>query len=83
MYPYKSIITLYESGIPIENIAFQLDLDIREVIDAIEKMQVIDKEKEDSVLQASKVPKLGMLLIDPVFNINSQSKMLKKECGIN
>lgn len=78
MHPYKSIITLHESAIPIENIAFQLDLDIKEVIDVIEKMQVIDKEKEDSVLQASKVPKLGMLLIDPVFNINSAIKDAQK-----
>jgi adenylate cyclase len=78
MHPYKSIITLHESGIPIENIAFQLDLDIKEIIDAIEKMQVIDKEKEDLVLQASKLPKLGMLLIDPVFNINSAIKDAQK-----
>jgi class 3 adenylate cyclase len=71
MHPCKSIVTLHESGIPIENIAFQLDLNIKEVTDIIENIRIVDKEKEDSVLQASKVPKLGMLLIDPVFNIDS------------
>jgi len=71
IYPYKSVITLHESGIPTEIIALQLDLDIKEVTNTIKNLQIVNKEKEDAVLQASEVSKLGMLLIDPVFDIES------------
>ena len=71
IHPDKTIITLYESNIPLETIAFQLDLSIKEVYDKIKEYQMIDKGKEKSILQASKVPKLGMLLLDTVFDIES------------
>lgn len=83
MYPYKSIITLQESGIPIETIAFQLDLDIKEVTSIIDNIRNADKKKEVSVRRASKVSKLGMLLIDPVFDIDAAIKDAQKRTWYN
>ncbi len=74
IHPDKTIITLYESNIPIESIALQLDLSDKEVYDKIKEHQIMNKDKEESILQASKVPKLGMLLIDTVFDTESAIK---------
>ena len=52
IHPDKTIITLYESNIPLETIAFQLDLSIKEVYDKIKENQMIKKGKEKSILQA-------------------------------
>jgi hypothetical protein len=82
IHPNKTIISLYESNIPVENIALQLDLSIEEINDAIKRYQNINKAKEESILQASKIPKLGMLLVETVLILNPQFKMLKKEHGI-
>ncbi len=49
IHPNKTIITLYESNIPLEIIALQLDLSIEEVNDTIKKYQEINKAKEESV----------------------------------
>ena len=68
---YKSVIALYESNIPVEFIALQLDLNINDVENIIKDFQNTITEKEEAVIQASKSSKLGMLLIDPVFNIDS------------
>ncbi len=48
IHPNKTIITLYESNIPLEIIALQLDLSIEEVNDTIKKYQEINKAKEES-----------------------------------
>ncbi|VFJ13549.1 adenylate/guanylate cyclase domain-containing protein [Candidatus Nitrosocosmicus franklandus] len=74
IHPHKTIISLYESNIPVETIALQLDLSIEEINDAICKYQEINKVKEESVIQVSKVPKLGMLLVETVFDIESAIK---------
>ena len=83
IHPDKTIITLYESYIPLETIAFQLDLSIKEVYDKIKEYQIIDKGKEKSILQASKVPKLGMLLLDTVFDIESAIKDAQQRTWYN
>ena len=67
----KSVIFLYESDIPVEIIALQLDLEINEVLNIIKDFQNTITEKKEAVIKASKTSKLGMLLIDPVFNIDS------------
>jgi len=67
----KSVISLYESDIPVEIIAIQLDLEINEVLNIIKDFQNTITERKEAVIQASKTSKLGMLLIDPVFNIDS------------
>lgn len=69
IHPNKTIISLYESNIPVETISLQLDLSIKEINDVINRYQHINKAKEESIIQASKVPKLGMLLVDTVFDI--------------
>ena len=83
IHPNKTIITLYESNIPLEIIALQLDLSIEEVNDTIKQYQEINKAKEESVLQASKVSKLGMLLVDTVFNIESAIKDAQERTWYN
>jgi class 3 adenylate cyclase len=79
----KTIITLYESNIPLETIAFQLDLSIKEVSAKIREYQMIDKGKEKSILEASKVPKLGMLLLDTVFDTESAIKDAQQRTWYN
>ena len=79
----KTILSLYESDIPLETIAFQLDLSIKEVSDKIKEYQMIDKGKEKSILEASKVPKLGMLLLDTVFDIESAIKDAQQRTWYN
>ena len=79
----KTILRLYESDIPLETIAFQLDLSIKEVSDKIKEYQMIDKGKEKSILEASKVPKLGMLLLDTVFDIESAIKDAQQRTWYN
>ncbi|HET6590541.1 MAG TPA: adenylate/guanylate cyclase domain-containing protein [Candidatus Nitrosocosmicus sp.] len=79
----KTIITLFDSNIPLETIAFQLDLSIKEVSDKIEEYQSIDKGKEKSILEASKVPKLAMLLLDTVFDIESAIKDAQRRTWYN
>jgi adenylate cyclase len=71
IHPNKTIITLYESNIPLEINALQLNLSIEEVNDTIKKYQEINKDKEESLIQASKIFKLGILLVDTVFDIES------------
>jgi adenylate cyclase len=83
IHPNKTIISLYESNIPVETIALQLDLSIEEINDAIRKYQDIIKSKEESILQASKVPKLGMLLVDTVFDTKSAIRDAQKRTWYN
>lgn len=83
IHPNKTIISLYESNIPVETIALQLDLSIEEIKAAIVTYRDINKAKEESVLQASKVPKLGMLLLDTVFDIESAIKDAQKRTWYN
>ncbi|HET6590195.1 MAG TPA: adenylate/guanylate cyclase domain-containing protein [Candidatus Nitrosocosmicus sp.] len=83
IHPNKTIISLYESNIPVETIALQLDLSIEEIKAAIGTYRDINKAKEESVLQASKVPKLGMLLLDTVFDIESAIKDAQKRTWNN
>ena len=71
IHPNKTIITLYESNIPVETIALQLDLSIKDVDETLKEYHNSNKAKEESFLQASKISKLGMLLVDTVFDINS------------
>jgi len=74
IHPDKTIITLYESNIPIETIALQPDLSITEVIEKIKEHNAISNDKEESIIRVSKVPKLGMLLIDTIFDTESAIK---------
>ncbi|MDN5845805.1 MAG: adenylate/guanylate cyclase domain-containing protein [Candidatus Nitrosocosmicus sp.] len=55
----------------------------QEVYEKIKEHQIINKEKEESILQASKVPKLGMLLVDTVFDTESAIKDAQKRTWYN
>ena len=83
IHPDKTIITLYESNIPIETIALQLDLITQEVTDKIKEYHIVSKDKEESIIQASKVPKLGMLLIDTIFDTESAIRDAQKRTWYN
>jgi adenylate cyclase len=83
IHPNKTIISLYESNIPVETIALQLDLSIKEVNDTINRYRDINKAKEESVLRVSKVPKLGMLLVDTVFDVESAIQDAQKRTWYN
>ncbi|MGD9671935.1 MAG: adenylate/guanylate cyclase domain-containing protein [Candidatus Nitrosocosmicus sp.] len=83
IHPDKTIITLYESNIPIETIALQLDLSITEVIEKIKEYNAISNDKEESIIRVSKVPKLGMLLIDTIFDTESAIKDAQKRTWYN
>ena len=83
IHPDKTIITLYESNIPIETIALQLDLSTQEVTDKIKEYHIVSKDKEESIIQASKVPKLGMLLIDTIFDTESAIRDAQKRTWYN
>jgi adenylate cyclase len=83
IHPNKTIISLYESNIPVETIALQLDLSIKEVNDTISRYRDIIKAKEESVLRVSKVPKLGMLLVDTVFDVESAIQDAQKRTWYN
>jgi adenylate cyclase len=56
---------------PLKFIVLKRDLNINDVVYNIKDFQNTITEKEGAVIQASKSSKLGMLLIDPVFNIDS------------
>jgi len=83
IHPNKTIITLYESNIPFETIALQLDLSIEEVKDTISKYQKSNNDKENSIIKASKIPKLGMLLVDTVFDTESAVRDAQKRTWYN
>jgi adenylate cyclase len=83
IHPNKTIISLYESNIPVETIALQLDLSIEEVNDTINSYLDINKVKEESVLRASKVPKLGMFLVETVFDVESAINEAQKRTWYN
>jgi GTP cyclohydrolase III len=83
IHPDKTIITLYESNIPIETIALQLDLSPKEVYGKIKEYHILSKEKEESIIHASKVPKLGMLLVETVFDTQSPIREAQKRTWYN
>ncbi|MDQ2684216.1 MAG: adenylate/guanylate cyclase domain-containing protein [Thermoproteota archaeon] len=58
-------------------------MSIKEINDAINRYRQINKAKEESILQASKVPKLGMLLVDTVFDIESAIKDAQQRTWYN
>jgi adenylate cyclase len=78
LYPYQTILDLYESGIPSEVIASQLDINIGDVTDTLRKIQSEDKRKDASVLHASQAPKMGMPDLVNIFDTESAIKDTQK-----
>ncbi len=69
LYPYQTIINLNESGISPAVIALQLDLSIDDVKNTLRTNQIIDKRKEESIIEASDTTKIGMLSLYSIFDI--------------
>ncbi len=83
LYPYQAILDLYESGISCEVIASQLDINIGDVADTLRNVKSENERKDESILEASQTPKIGMIDLDNVFDIdnaikNTQSRIWKK-----
>ncbi len=78
LYQHQTIINLYESGISPEFIAYQLDANPNDVFITLKNMQVDNKRKEKSVSDASLIPKIGMIYLDFVFDVESAIKDAQK-----
>jgi adenylate cyclase len=74
----QTIINLYESGIPPDVIASQLDINTVDVMDTLTNRKEDLKRKEKSVMDISLKPKMGMIYLDSVFNIESAIKDSQK-----
>ncbi len=71
LYQRQTIINLYECGISPEVIAYQLDADQTDVIDTLKRIHADNKRKEKSISDASLLPKMGMVYLDSVFDMES------------
>lgn len=71
LYQRQTIINLNECGISPEVIAYQLDVTPPDVIDTLEKINADNRRKEKSISDASLLPKMGMIYLDSVFDIES------------
>ncbi|MEJ7640729.1 MAG: adenylate/guanylate cyclase domain-containing protein [Candidatus Nitrosocosmicus sp.] len=78
LYQHQTIINLYESGISPEVIAYQLDASPNDVIITLKNIQVDNKRKEKSISDASLIPKIGMIYLDSVFDVESAIKDAQK-----
>jgi hypothetical protein len=73
-YQQQTILNLYNSGIPLDIIALQLDIS-QDVVDKIIK-SIIKEETRKKVVakQLSDTPSLGMFYLDAVIDIDSAIK---------
>lgn len=78
LYQRQTIINLYECGISPEVIAYQLDADETDVIDTLKEIHADNERKERSISDASLIPKMGMVYLDSVFDIESAIKDTQK-----
>ncbi len=78
LFQNQTIINLYESGIPPDVIASQLDVKTVDVMDTLANRQKDIKRKEKSVMDESLTPKMGMIYLDSVFDVESAIKETQK-----
>ncbi len=71
LYQRQTIINLYECGISPDVIAYQLDSNPTDVISTLKSLKTDKKRKERSISDASSIPKIGMIYLDSVFDIES------------
>jgi len=74
----QTIINLYESGISPDVIASQLDINTVDVMDTLTNRKEISQRKEKSVMNVSLTPKIGMIYLDSVFDVESAIKDSQK-----
>jgi adenylate cyclase len=73
-YQQQTILNLYNSGIPIEIIAGQVNLSEDKVQNIIEKADAEEKRKKVAATQAANAPSLGLFYLDSVIDIESDIK---------
>src|SRR5215212_9125456 len=78
LFQNQTIVNLYESGIPPDVIASQLDVKTVDVMDTLTNRQKDIERKEKSVMDASSTPKIGMIHLDSVFDVESAIKETQK-----
>jgi adenylate cyclase len=77
-YPYQTILNLHESRISPDIIASQLDISKDDVIDVLKDIQIDNRNKEKSIVDASLSPELEMLNSNSNFDIESSIKDTQK-----
>jgi adenylate cyclase len=78
LFQNQTIVNLYESGIPPDVIASQLDVKTVDVMDTLTNRKKDIERKEKSVMDASSTPKIGMIHLDSVFDVESAIKETQK-----
>lgn len=73
-YQQQTILNLYNSGIPIEIIAGQVNLSEDKVQNIIEKAAAEERRKKVAATQAANAPSLGLFYMDTVIDIESDIK---------
>jgi adenylate cyclase len=73
-YQQQTILNLYNSGIPIEIIAGQVNLSEDKVQNIIEKADAEERRKKVAATQAANAPSLGLFYLDTVIDIESDIK---------
>ena len=78
IYPYQTILNLFESNISPDVIASQLDISKEDVINTLKNINLEIKDKEESVKDASKTPKFEMLNSISNFDLEYSIKSTQK-----
>jgi adenylate cyclase len=71
----QTVLNLYNSGIPSDIIALQMDISEEEVEKIIESVNKEEERKKISVKQASDTPSLGSFYLDAVVDLDAAIKM--------
>lgn len=77
-FQYQTIINLHESGISPEVISLQLDTPVGDVINIIRNTNADNRRRESSIQLASEEPKIGMINLDTIFDIDSAIEGVQK-----
>jgi class 3 adenylate cyclase len=73
-YQQETVLNLYNSEIPIDVIAMQVDISLREVEAIIQRAKDEEIRKKLFAKQVSDIPSLGMFYLDAVIDIDSAIK---------
>ena len=73
-YQRQTVFNLYNSGIPSDIIALQMDISEEEVDRIVENVNKEEERKKISVKQALDTPSLGSFYLDAVFDLESAIK---------
>ena len=73
-YHHQTVLKLYNSGIPSDIIALQMDISQEQVDKIIEHINKEEEKKKISVKQALDTPSMGSFYLDAVFDLESAIK---------